>query len=386
VKFAVYHPWIYLTGGIERVLVELCRRSRHDWTLYTHHLDRGGTFPELSECDVVELQPRVSVQRSLLPLARAATTIARTRLPDDGRAGLLVSSEGLGDFIVARNPGPTVCYCHTPLKILHDRATHLALRFSSPTTYATLRALSPPFQAADRAAWNRFDHVFANSAETRRRIGRARLRDADEVEVLRPGVDLARFGVAPAASRDKTFLLAGRIMWQKNIELAIDAVRLLRERGIDAPLVIAGTVDGKSSAYVAELQRHAQGLPIEFRANVADAELVALYGSCTAALFTAPNEDFGLVPLEAMAAGLPVLAVDNGGPRETVLDGRTGWLLPPTPEAFAAQMERVLDGSADMERMRAAAQRRAGDFSWRSFVERVDDVMWELASVRQRRD
>ena len=108
--------------------------------------------------------------------------------------------------------------------------------------------------------------------------------------------------------------------------------------------------------------------------------------SLSAALFTAPNEDFGLVPLEAMAAGLPVLAVDNGGPRETVLDGRTGWLLPPTPEAFAAQMERVLDGSADMERMRAAAQRRAGDFSWRSFVERVDDVMWELASVRQRRD
>jgi len=385
VKFAVYHPWIYLTGGIERVLVELCRRSRHDWILYTHHLDPERTFPELSECNVVELQPRVSVERSLVPLARAATRIARTRLPEDGRAGLLVSSEGLGDFIVARNDGPVACYCHTPLKILHDPATHLALRWSRPGAYALLRALSPPFQAADRAAWRRFDHVFANSTETCRRIANARLRDANDVEVLEPGVDIERFGTAGKSLRDKRFLLAGRIMWQKNVELAIDAVRVLSDRQVDAPLVIAGSVDSKSTGYAAELQRRAAGLPVEFRINVSDDELASLYGSCTAALFTARNEDFGLVPLEAMAAGTPVLAVDRGGPRETVLDGITGWLLPPTAEAFATQMEHVLDGSADIETMRDAARHRVADFGWQRMVDRVDDVMEQLASDGERR-
>ena len=62
-----------------------------------------------------------------------------------------------------------------------------------------------------------------------------------------------------------------------------------------------------------------------------------------AVVFTAPNEDWGVVPLEAMASGAPVLAVDAGGPRESVIHNVTGWLLPPTPWAFAEQMREVDD-------------------------------------------
>ena len=73
-RLAVYGPWIYLKGGIERTLVELFRRSRHEWTVYTHAYDPENTFPELHP-HVVELTPRISVERSLLPLARGAATI-----------------------------------------------------------------------------------------------------------------------------------------------------------------------------------------------------------------------------------------------------------------------------------------------------------------------
>jgi glycosyltransferase involved in cell wall biosynthesis len=382
VKFALYHPWVYLTGGIERVLLELQRRSRHDWVIYTHHLDRDRTFPDLAK-SVVELSPGVSVRRSLVPLLHAARTIARTRLPADGRAGLLVSSEGLGDFIVARNHDePIAVYCHTPLKIVHDPASRAALRTVSRQKYALMRLLGPAFVAADRAAWRRYDHVFANSAETRRRIFAAGLRDDRGVEVLPPGVDLERFKAAPSAAREQRFLLAGRVMWQKNIELAIDAVRLLADRGIDAPLVIAGTVDDKSSTYADSLRERARGLPIEFCIDVPDDELAALYAVCTAALFTARNEDFGLVPLEAMAAGTPVLAVDAGGPRETVADGRTGWLRPATAEAFSREMQRILGGPDQVEAMREPARRRAAEFGWQRMVDRIDEVMEQLASRR----
>ncbi|HEX4654508.1 MAG TPA: glycosyltransferase family 4 protein [Mycobacteriales bacterium] len=381
-RFALYHPWVYLTGGIERVLLELQQRSRHDWVIYTHHLDRERTFPELAKT-VIELTPRVSVQRELLPLMRAATTIARTQLPADGRAGLLVSSEGLGDFVVARNHDePVAVYCHTPLKIVHDPSTRDALRVDSPHKYAAMRLLAPAFVAADRAAWGEYDHVFANSEETRRRIVAAGLRDASDVEVLEPGVDVDRFAAASSHPRERRFLLAGRVMWQKNVELAIDAVRLLSERGIEAPLVVAGTVDDKSSTYADSLRARARGLPIEFRIDVSDDELVKLYGSSMAALFTARNEDFGLVPLEAMAAGTPILAVDAGGPRETVLDGRTGWLRPATDEAFSLEMQRILDGTIDIESMREPARQRAAEFGWQRMVDRVDDAMEQLASAR----
>jgi glycosyltransferase involved in cell wall biosynthesis len=224
--------------------------------------------------------------------------------------------------------------------------------------------------------------VFANSEETRRRIVAAGLRDASDVEVLEPGVDVDRFAVASSHPRERRFLLAGRVMWQKNVELAIDAVRLLSERGIEAPLVVAGTVDDKSSTYADSLRARARGLPIEFRIDVSDDELVKLYGSSMAALFTARNEDFGLVPLEAMAAGTPILAVDAGGPRETVLDGRTGWLRPATADAFSLEMQRILDGTVDVESMREPARQRAAEFGWQRMVDRVDDAMEQLASAR----
>jgi glycosyltransferase involved in cell wall biosynthesis len=377
-RFAVYHPWVYLTSGLERTFLELFLRSRHDWVLYTHRYQPETTYPGLADFDVVELAPRVSVRRSFVPLMQAATTIARTRLPDDGRSGLLVSSEGLGDFILARNAGATACYCHTPLKILHDDATRDALRAQSRGKYAALRALAPAFAATDRAMWRRYDHVFANSAETRRRIARAKLRDPADVEVLLPGVDTERITVG-TQRREQRFVLAGRIMWQKNVELAIDAVRLLADDGVEAPVVVAGAVDEKSRPYLDELRRRASGLPVEFRPDPSDVDLVDLYRTSTAALFTARNEDFGIVPLEAMAAGTPVLAVDNGGPRETVVDGVTGWLLPPTAEAFAARMRDVLGEPAAVTAMRPAARRRSEEFGWQRLTDRVDDVMEQLA-------
>jgi glycosyltransferase involved in cell wall biosynthesis len=379
VRFAVYHPWVYLTSGLERTFLELFRRSRHEWILYTHRFQPETTYPGFADFDVVELQPRVSVRRSFVPLAQAAAAIARTRLPDDGRSGLLVSSEGLGDFIVARNANATACYCHTPLKILHDEETRAALRVQSPTKYAALRVLGPGFAAADRSMWRRYAHVFANSAETRRRIQRARLRGPDDVEVLEPGVDLDRIAPGPA-QRQRRLVLAGRIMWQKNIELAVDAVRALGPGAMDFELVVAGAVDEKSQSYLDALRARAVGLPVEFRLDPSDEELTDLYRTSTAALFTARNEDFGIVPLEAMAAGTPVLAVDNGGPRETVVDGRTGWLLAPTAQAFAQQIALVFDGTVDLAAMRVAARQRAEQFGWPRLVARVDEVMVQLSS------
>lgn len=378
-RMAIYHPWVYLTSGIERTFVELLSRSRHDWTIYTHHFAPESTFPELADHDVVELAPRISVRREFGAVAKAAHRIARTRLPEDDLDGLLVSSEGLGDLVMTRNRLPTAVYCHTPLKILHDPVNRAALVRDSPKHRLALDLIGPLFSAVDRRMWRRFDHLFANSAETRDRIERANLAAAGEVEVLYPGVDTDWFRLNRAA-REPTFLVAGRIMWQKNIELAIDALRLAREQGSQARLVVAGRVDEKSRGYLALLQDRARGLPVEFRVDPTDEELLELYRSCRALLFTPRNEDFGMVPLEAMACGTPVLAVDAGGPRETVVDGHTGWLLPDDPAAFAAQLRRV--EQVEPEFMRIAARRRAEQFVWDPFVERIDHVMESLATAR----
>jgi glycosyltransferase involved in cell wall biosynthesis len=384
VRAALYHPWVYLTSGIERTFVELLRRSRHDWTIYTHHHSPDTTYPELADARIELLSPPVTVRRSLLPLLQATRAISNARLPADAGDALLVSSEGLGDFILNRATMPAVCFCHTPLKILHDPQTRAALRASSPLKYAASRALAPAFAGADRRMWRRYRHVFANSRETQRRIATAGLADPDRIEVLTPGVDVDRFaGVASLRRRPQLFLVAGRIMWQKNIELAIDAIAEARADGVDVELVVAGAVDEKSKPYLQALQARAAGLPVIFEANPTDERLTHLYLSATALVFTPRNEDWGIVPLEAMAAGAPVISVDNGGPRESIVDQVTGWLLPPDPVRFAEQIARVSAATErDLGVIRRAAREHAQAFGWESFVARVDDVMERVAESR----
>jgi glycosyltransferase involved in cell wall biosynthesis len=378
VKLALYHPWVYLRGGIERTLLELMRRSRHEWTLFTHHYDPDATFEGLREHRVVELTPRVSVQRRLGPLLHAAGVFVTARIPDEGFAALLVSSEGFGDLLMSRNRLPAVVYCHTPLKILHDPAAHQRLAESDGKRWLLARLLGPPFDMVDRRLWQRYLHVFANSLETAERLGKARLAGEGRVEVLYPGVELARF--RPSDVRKRMLLVPGRIMWQKNIELAIDAVRLAGPERLDLQMVIAGAVDRKSGPYLARLRERAGDLPIQFEANPSDERLATLYGECLAVVFPPTREDMGIVPLEAMAAGAPVVAVDAGGPRESVIHRRTGWLLPPTAPAFAGMITEIARSPQSLEPMRAEARERARLFDWNRFTDRIDDVM-ELCSA-----
>jgi glycosyltransferase involved in cell wall biosynthesis len=98
-----------------------------------------------------------------------------------------------------------------------------------------------------------------------------------------------------------------------------------------------------------------------------------LYARCTAVLFTAFNEDFGLTPVEAMARGKPVIAVNCGGPRETVLHDVTGLLVDADPARFAQAMSSLTADEARLRAMGSAGLERARKFTWQRFVADLDD-------------
>jgi glycosyltransferase involved in cell wall biosynthesis len=100
-------------------------------------------------------------------------------------------------------------------------------------------------------------------------------------------------------------------------------------------------------------------------------------------VFPAPSEDWGLVPLESMACGKPVLAVDRGGPRESVIDGCTGLLRPNHPAAFANAMRTLARMPGEhLESMSHRARKRALQFPWQRFVERMDEHVELLGLLR----
>lgn len=384
-RVCLYYPWLYLTSGGERTIVELATRSRHTWTIVTNEYQPEATFPELRQLDVRVLE-RVPVKRSLGAVAQAAWRILTQRLDLTGFDAVFVVCEGLGDLVVLRRPPvPALCLCLTPLRVVFDpvyRRTYLSGRGALHRAAVWLGGAA--FRVLDRRAWRHYDRVFAISREVQRRIEAGRLAEPSRVQLLHPGVDLSWFRPSPARSR--TFFVPGRIMWTKNLELAIQAFQRFREVTREPEtwrLCIAGIVDSKSEAYLTRLRELAGDDPaIELRVRPTDEEMRQQYADCYATLFTALNEDWGLVMIEALASGKPVVAVNRGGPLEIVRDEVDGLLTPPVVERFAEAMRRLADEPGLRDRLAAAAPDGSARFGWDRFVEGVDDALGAAVSGR----
>ena len=377
-KVALYYPWVYLTSGAERSILELVKRSRHDWTIYTNHFDSGNTYRELKEQKIVELE-RVSVGRSFGAVIRSGYTIAMQRLDLDSFDALLVVCEGIGDMVTFRNNSkPTYCLCLTPLRPVFDphyRAIYLKERGGAARL--KLAVFGMLFKWVDRKAWKRYKEILCISRETYKRVIAGGLATEEKLGLAFPGIDLERFN--PTGRLEKFFLIAGRIMWTKNIELGINAFKIFKERtegAEDFRLVITGIVDKKSEPYYAALRELAGDDPsIEFVIHPEDDELFDLYDRAYAILYTPFNEDWGMVPLEAMAYSKPVVAVRGGGPMETVVHGENGYLAEPVAEDFASYMTGLVDAPEEARRMGEKGRVHVRRYDWKYFVEAVDDMI-----------
>ena len=376
-RICLYYPWLYLTSGAERTIVEIARRSRHRVTIFTNEYQPDATFPELKALDVRVLG-RVSVKRSIGAVGAAAWRILSQRIDLTEFDALLVVCEGLGDLVALRHPDrPAFCLCLTPLRIAYDpvyRAQYLAGRPAWQRLVIGAGTLA--FKGLDRLAWRRYQRIFPISREIQGRIEAGGLASAERMQLLHPGIDDERFRPAPV--REKVFFVPGRIMWTKNLQLAIEAFRLFKARTGDSSwrLRIAGIVDRKSEPYLEQLRAQAAGdAAIEFVIRPDDATLTAMYRDCFATLFTAFNEDWGLVMIEAMASGKPVVALDRGGPREIVRHEHDGLLVAGEPQLFADAMLRLVEEDGLYDRLAANGPESAGRFGWPAFVATLDDAI-----------
>ena len=368
-KAAIYYPWIYLTGGIERTIMELKKRSRHDWTIYTSRYDGDNTYPELKGMGVVQVG-RVSVKRDYLSVLKAGLRLFTTRLDLDGHKVLFICCDGLGSFITFRNRSkPVVCLCFTPLRAVYDekyRERHLKKhRRLLPLALVVESA----YRLLDRLAWKNYSHVFCISSVVRDRVLSGRLCAGEKIEIAYPGIDGSK--AAPSLTRQEYFFLPGRVMWTKNIELGISAfLEFKKATGSAFKLVVAGMVDAKSAAYVEKLKAMAAGsADISFIAGPSEERMEELYRNCYAVLFTAFNEDYGLTVLEGMSHGKPVIAVNSGGPTEVVVNGKTGIL---DPAAFSSAMRSLVDDPDRAAAMGEMGLERSRSFTWERFVEQID--------------
>lgn len=385
-KFAVYQPWIYLYGGIERSLLQLVSRSRHQWKIYTGHYAPSTTFSGFQRYDVTELR-HLSVDRKINSVLVSALRLLTQRVPTDDVDALVIWCDGLGDLLTFRNHTlPLFNICSTPLRAVFD-PVYMRQALASRTTLQRLcyRFFANMFRGCDRLAWKRYDGVIATSLEVERRILQGGLyRKGPGMRLLHPGIDWS--AIRPSDTFEPMLLIPGRIMWTKNIEFALEA--FLRAR-LPAPwkVVVAGFVDAKSQGLLGALKRRFSAADrVEFLVAPSDETLHALYQRASAILFPPLNEDWGIVPLEAMAHGKPVVAMDAGGPQESLVHGKTGWLLPPDPDRWAEVLREISANEPKLRVLGKQGRERAARYDWSSFVDGIDDAFeeWTLAHPQYR--
>jgi glycosyltransferase involved in cell wall biosynthesis len=363
---AIVQDWLAAEAGSERVTLELARLLPTA-DLYTSFFDPAIYGGELAGRHVhtwplQRLLGPTERFRSLLPFYPVWFSMLDLR----DRNLVVSSSVAFTHAVRTSRTCVHVAYVHTPLRYAWDLDTYLAGSSSGGLARVGARMLRPFLQRWDRAAAQRPDVLVANSETVRARIQKLWGRDS---EVIHPPVDVDSFRVSDAD--DGYLLVAARLLAYRRIDLAVEACTRLGRQ-----LVVVG--DGPERRRLEVLA----GPSVRFVGRVDRPILVDLLERCHA-LLVPGVEDFGIVPVEAMAAGKPVIGRREGGVGETVVDGQTGLLVEEsTPEAFVEAIERLDTIAFD----RAAIRARAETFGSDVFRARFSDLLSRLGVDRSTYD
>jgi len=309
-KVAIVHDWLY--GGGAELVVEQLHKLFPDAPIYTGYCSDAWRARLDDKVVTGWLQHLGSgTLRKLAILPR----LWWFRGLDLSAFDLVIISTGNGEAKAIRVPKSTttICYCHTPNHFYWRQYREYLKRpgfgLLNPLARLGLKLFVGPLRRWDHRAAQRITHFIANSNHIKNDV---KIYYGREAEVIHPPVDTARFAAAPETKR-QGFITADRQVPAKHIDLIIEACNK-----ISAPL----TVIGKGSEHE-NLKRLAGPSVTVIDRFVTDNELPAYFAGAQA-FIKASFEDFGVTPVEALAAGTPVIAYQAGGALDYVKPGQTG--------------------------------------------------------------
>lgn len=352
-QVALVHDFLLRMGGAERVLLEFTKMfpKAPIFTLLYDEKLAGEKFPkEKIITSGLQKLPGFLQKRHKYLFPLMPYQIEQFDL--SGYDLVISSSNAYAHGVVTNLRTKHICYCHSPMRYAWDW-THKYLgeqNLSGATKMFAMKRLEK-VRMWDMAAADRVDKYIANSCTV---AGRIQKYYRQEAEVIYPPVNVRRF--SPKKTNENYFLIVSTLMPYKRIDLAISMFNRLGRR-----LVIIG--DGSARR---DLERMA-GPTIDFLGFKSDAVIKDYMENCRAVIFPG-EDDFGIVPVEAMACGKPVLAFGRGGATETVVAGVTGeFFYEPTFESIEDGLARLLLNEPNYQYMKI--RKHALGFDKEVFVE-----------------
>lgn len=361
-NIALVHDYLTEYGGAERVL-EALHELWPDTPVFTAVADLSSLGPHkerFANWDIRQTGMRFlpfwsklkSGYRLLAPLFWETLNF------DDFDVVISSTSSYFAKGILTKPDTLHISYIHTPPRFLwgYPSGSNWRRQWWS----RAFGGITNPFlRQYDVVASQRPDVLVANSKEVARRIKRLYGREA---VVVYPPVDVEKFSEPPFArveDGEPFFLCVSRLTFAKHVDIAIKAAASV---GVRLKIVGRGKEEDRL--------RHCVSSPVEFLGEVSDDRITALYQQCQAVIFPAEDEDFGIVSVEAMAAGKPVIAHNSGGVKETVIDGKTGVLVEElSGDAFADAIRKIQKLSIDPTSCRVQAKKFSKEIFQRKMID-----------------
>ncbi|MGB9636485.1 MAG: glycosyltransferase [Thermoplasmata archaeon] len=361
-KICIFHDYIGTIGGAEKLVFALAREINAD--IITTDLNRNAVrmagYPDIkviSLGDVFRVPPLKQIDASLQFL-----------LSDfRDRYDFFIFSGNWAHY-AALHHSPNLYYCHTPTRAFFEFRARVINSQETLFRKMIAYAWTGTHRIFERyCIRNYVDEIVANSENVRQRILRDYGRDAEVVYTMLP-VSRYRF-----KEIGDFWLSVNRLYPEKRIELQMEIFRHLPHEKLK---IVGWYSKGDWAEKNFEKLKKLKPDNVEFLGEVSDEELRDLYATCKGLITTAIDEDLGLTPIEAMASGKIVLATDEGGYRETIIDGKTGFLLPAEPDKFIEKIRMLTP--EHLLSMKDACLKQAKNFDIPVFVKKIQRKIKEV--------
>ena len=375
IKLIMAQSNLSLKGGAERVVLKIA--EHYNATIYTAEYQKDKTFEEFKDIDIKTISDSFFYKH--MGYGRAAQglnyglSFYNYKIKEDYD---VINPHIAPSHWIRHKNDRIVWYCHTPLRDIYDLYSYRqSLRsFGKRTLY---KFIIPQIRFIDKKMVKKIDYIVANSNNTNNRIKKYYNRK-DSV-VLNGGVDYKQYH---NSGNEKYFFYPSRISPNKRQDYAIRAFRIFKNqyKHNDYKLIIAGQVsnDPFYQDYYNKIKKFASNTEgIKILTNVDDKKLLNLYANASAVLYPPINEDYGLVPLEGMASSKPVIVVNEGGPKETVINNKTGFLVNNELQ-MAEKMDYLVNNPNLIEKFgKEGLKRVKKEYSWEHFFKEFDKILYK---------
>jgi len=376
-KIALFHPWIKSKGGAEKVVLELLEKSKHDFDIYTWVYDKENSFEGFKKYKIKIIAPKFGKKLSRFHIFRGLflPLSLLEKIPLEKYDKFLISTSGVGEFITFKNykKGQTYAYCHTPLREANKKIVEWNLKnrygknYFKKCFYLTAVKI---YRLFEKKAWKKLDVIIFNSELSESRARKQGLLQKQKKHIIYPPIDFSRFE-SLKIKRGNAFVYISRLNPPKRQDLLIKAWKIFSKKYKKYKLILIGTPDNKK--YFKKLIKLSkEDKSIKIKSKISNKELENILSTSLAGLFLGYSEDFGMVPLEILATGKPLLATDEGGYVKVI---KNHPLFHKIKEKHSSE-EMVKEIAKELENFVKKKQKRtAKKLKIKNFVKEIDKIL-----------